>query len=53
MRDTPVDAATSVVALYLGAKDRLDPDTLAAFQSHLTAQFGLQKPELLAGPPSP
>jgi hypothetical protein len=43
----PINATTSLVGLYIGAKGRLDPATVSAFQAHLKQQYGLEKLELL------
>ncbi len=43
----PVGAATPILALYLGARDRVDPTVQGVFTAHLQREFGLEKPELL------
>lgn len=45
----PVDAATAVLALLLGAPARLDQATIDAFHAYLEEDFGLQQPALLTG----
>lgn len=43
----PIDATTALVGLYVGAKGRLDAETVSAFSAHLKQQYGLEKLELL------
>lgn len=45
----PIGAATPILALWLGAKERLDDTVSGAFMTHLRKEFGLEKPELLLG----
>jgi hypothetical protein len=45
----PLGAATPIVSLWLGAKDRLDETVSGAFMTYLRKEFGLEKPELLLG----
>jgi hypothetical protein len=47
----PDSATTSIVGLWLGAPERLDEATRAAFTLHVRERYGLQKLELLASPP--
>lgn len=50
MRDAPLDAATGVLRLRLGAPGRIDEATAAAFDRYLKEQCGLEKPELITAP---
>lgn len=47
----PNDAATAIVALYVGAPSRIDADSLAVFQAGLRDAYGLEKMELLRPTP--
>ncbi|MEQ1507730.1 MAG: hypothetical protein ABMB14_36215 [Myxococcota bacterium] len=50
---SPVDAATPAISLFVGARSRLDADTLALFQRHLKEQFGLERIDLLVATSAP
>lgn len=45
--EDPVGGTTTLVALYTGARGRLDENTMNIFASHLRREFGLEKIELL------
>lgn len=45
--EEPIVATTSLVALYTGARGRLDDNTVNIFASHLRREFGLEKIDLL------